>query len=251
MIYGYCCTYRNRLSPARQKILSLYPNAIIYTDALDEPELDFSNRPKLQQLLQKVVEKDTIVFPGITQLSSNAEECYQLYEKLFFLNVSLIFLRHPYLNTDTYKSQLKAVPAETMAAMPELLQAVQQSLDIYILSLAKEQIQVTYEQIKAQTIYSVSRRPQRPQPVNIDVLKAKKAILNLSSTFLGKEKDAWMLNFLDVSQRTLTKYKHELKQELNMELNDTSIQALVHIYARKIMDYYCEHPLFEDDEKKE
>lgn len=46
--------------------------------------------------------------------------------------------------------------------MPELLQAVQQSLDIYILSLAKEQIQVTYEQIKAQTIYSVSRALNAP-----------------------------------------------------------------------------------------
>lgn len=247
MIYGYCCTYRNRTSPTRKKILSLYPNAIIYTDALDEPELDFSERTNLQQLLQIVAEKDTIVFSSITQLSSDAEGCYQLYETLFSLNVSLIFLRHPYLNTNTYKSQLKAVPAETMAAMPELLQAVQQALDIYILSLAKEQIQMTYEQIKAQTIYSVSRRPQRQPSVNIDVLKAKKAILNLSSTFAGKEKDARMLDFLEISQRTLTKYKHELK----MELEDTSIQELIHAYAEKIMDYYKEHSVLEAFEEKE
>ena len=106
---------------------------------------------------------------------------------------------------------------------------------------------MTYEQIKAQTIYSVSRRPQRQPSVNIDVLKAKKAILNLSSTFAGKEKDARMLDFLEISQRTLTKYKHELK----MELEDTSIQELIHAYAEKIMDYYREHSVLDAFEEKE
>ena len=235
MIYGYCCTYRNRIIPTKKKILSVNPEAFVFTDALDSPILPLSDRVQLNNLLEIVAPKDTIILSSITQLSSDKEDCCRLYEKLYLSHVSVICLRQPYLNTETYKSPRELVSIKTPDSSN-----IQDALDTYTLLLIKNQICLTYDQLQTQTQFSVSRRPQTKPEEKISVLKAKKSILALSSTFGGDKKDAWLINFLDISQRTLTNYKHALKTELEKE--GMSVPALKHIYAEKIWKYYQDHP---------
>lgn len=49
---------------------------------------------------------DTIIFDSVSRMSRDAEEGFRLYEKLFNRNVSLIFLKEPHINTDTYRKAI-------------------------------------------------------------------------------------------------------------------------------------------------
>lgn len=243
MIYGYCCTYGNRIVPAKKKILSLYPTAVLYWDTLKEPKLDFPERANLQKLLDVATKGDTIVIPSIMQLSSSSSGCYELYHRLFMADISLVFLNQPYFNTNIY-----TMPLGEVQLLEGLNFSTLQRLLIYANKLQglliEQQIEATYKQIEAQTSYSISKRPKKSKEPNIKVLEAKKTILGNSTTFGGKQKDDSLVYELKISQRTLTKYKHELKEELA----ESGIQAstLYSIYFEKICDFHRKHDQTEE-----
>lgn len=63
----------------------------------------FQGRKELERLLDKVQPGDAIIFDSVSRMSRDAEEGFRLYEELFHRDVSLVFLKEPHINTETYK----------------------------------------------------------------------------------------------------------------------------------------------------
>ena len=102
-VYGYCRISRKSQNIDRQirNILAAYPDAVMYKEAFTGTKIQ--GRKTLDALLKQVKEGDTIVYDSVSRMSRDAEEGFKLYEELFHKNVSLVFLKEPHINTETYK----------------------------------------------------------------------------------------------------------------------------------------------------
>ena len=146
--YGYCRVSTTKQSLKRQQnnIHNAFPDAKCYSE---EYTGTTSNRPQWQKLLKTVHEGDTIVFDSVSRMSRNADEGFQDYKALFEMGVNLIFLKEPYVNTETYKramkQQLDSISTGDTAA-DELISSIMKALQKYQLTLAEKQIQLAFEQ---------------------------------------------------------------------------------------------------------
>ena len=60
----------------------------------------------MDKIIKSVKTGDSIVFDSVSRMSRNAEEGMILYRELYERGISLIFLKEPHINTDTYKAAL-------------------------------------------------------------------------------------------------------------------------------------------------
>lgn len=141
MIYGYCRISTAKQSIERQirNIKSLYPEAVIVQEIFTRTRID---RKEWQKLFSKVKSGDTIVFDSVSRMSGNAEDGFAAYEDLYNRGVSLVFLKEPHINTDTYKQALENNVKLTGGNVDYILEGVNK----YLMALAKEQIRLAFEQ---------------------------------------------------------------------------------------------------------
>ena len=106
MVYGYCRISTNKQSIDRQirNIKASYPEAVIVEEVYTGTK--FQGRDKLDKIIKTVKDGDVIVFDSVSRMSRNAEEGMQLYREMFDRGISLVFLKEPHINTDTYKAAL-------------------------------------------------------------------------------------------------------------------------------------------------
>ena len=106
MVYGYCRISTGKQSIDRQirNIKGIYPEAIIVEEIYTGTK--FQGRDKLDKVIKTVKAGDTIVFDSVSRMSRNAEEGMMLYKDMFEKNISLVFLKEPHINTDTYRAAL-------------------------------------------------------------------------------------------------------------------------------------------------
>ena len=97
-------------------------------------------RKQWQKLMGRVVAGDTIVFDSVSRMSRDAASGFEQYQELFHRNISLVFLKEPHINTDTYKSALANQIAMTGTSADIILEAVNR----YLMELAKQQIQLCF-----------------------------------------------------------------------------------------------------------
>lgn len=148
-IYGYArvSTLKQSIERQLRNIREKYPQAVIVTDEWTGTELD---RPGWTKLYKKIKAGDVIVFDSVSRLSRNAEEGFLVYEELFNKGVELIFLKEPHIDTATYKKaidgQIQLAINSGNAAADELISGISEAINKYLLSLAKEQIRLAFEQ---------------------------------------------------------------------------------------------------------
>ena len=114
IVYGYCRVSTQKQSLQRQidNITSKYPEAVIITEKYTGTKID---RPEWSKLYKKIKQnvKDnqncTVVFDEVSRMSRNAEDGFSLYMELFSMGVSLIFLKEPHINTDSYKKAMEGI----------------------------------------------------------------------------------------------------------------------------------------------
>ena len=140
-IYGYTRISRAKQNIERQirNIKAAYPTAIIVQEVFTRTSL---NRQEWNKLFNKVKEADVIVFDSVSRMSGNAEEGYKAYQKLYDRGVELVFLKEPHINTSTYKKALDNNLELTGTSVDYILEGVNK----YLMSLAKEQIKLAFEQ---------------------------------------------------------------------------------------------------------
>ncbi|MBP3620857.1 MAG: recombinase family protein [Lachnospiraceae bacterium] len=230
IVYSY-----NRISTQKQNIdrqvrnaLEVYPDAHVIKEVYTGTKTDGRKEwNKLYKLVKKEVEtKDiTIVFDSVSRMSRNAEEGYQLYEELFNLGVSLVFLKEPHINTDTYKAAISNKVAMTGTNADILLKAINE----YLLTLAKEQIKIAFEQSEKEVTDLHKRTSEGIKTAKLNgkqigrikgnkyttkkEVAAKEIILKNSKDFNGNNTDAEVIKIAGISRNSYYKYKAELKEQ--------------------------------------
>lgn len=103
MRYGYCRISKPKQSIERQirNIKALYPDAVIVQEVFTRTRLD---RKEWQKLMRVIQPGDTIIFDSVSRMSGNAEEGFAAYQELYEKGITLVFLKEPHINTETYKT---------------------------------------------------------------------------------------------------------------------------------------------------
>ena len=141
MRYGYCRISKPKQSIERQirNIKALFPDAVIVQEVFTRTRLD---RKEWQKLMRVIQPGDTIIFDSVSRMSGNAEEGFAAYQELYEKGITLVFLKEPHINTETYKTALESNIKLTGSNVDFILEGVNR----YLMELAKEQIRLAFEQ---------------------------------------------------------------------------------------------------------
>lgn len=226
-VYGYVriSTKKQNIERQVRNILAIHPNAIIVREVYTGTK--FQGRKEFDKLLKLVKPTDTIIFDSVSRLSRNAEEGYTEYEKLYNRNITLEFLKEPHINTEVYKKALSGTIAMTGTNADYILEGVNK----YFLALAKEQIQIAFQQSEKEvqdlhqrtregieTARLAGKQIGQRQGATLHIKKKatiKEQILKKSRNFNGTLTDTDLIKILGISRNTYYKYKHELLEEEN------------------------------------
>ena len=224
MIYGYCRISMAKQSLDRQirNIKDAYPEAVILREVSTRTDLD---RREWNKLFRHVTAGDTIVFDSVSRMGGTAEEGFQAYEALYRRGVSLVFLKEPHINTDTYRQALGQVVSLTGSSVDCILDGVNR----FLLTLAREQIRLAFvqsekevEDLRQRTREGIETARlngrqigQKPGAhlVTRKSLESKKIIRKHARAFGGSLTDAEVIRLTGLSRNTYYKYKAELRAE--------------------------------------
>lgn len=159
-------------------------------------------------------------------MSRNADEGYDLYEHLFRIGVNLVFLKEPHINTDVYRNATKIQVEMTGTNADILLKAVNE----YLLAVAKEQIQLVFEQAEKEVKDLHQRTSEGMKTAKLNgkqigrikgrkyetkkSIAAKKIIMKNSIAFGGSNTDIEVMRIAGISRNAYYKYKKELIKEI-------------------------------------
>ena len=224
MVYGYCRISRAKQSIERQirNIKAVYPDAVIIQEVFTRTRLD---RKEWQKLYKAVKAGDTIVFDSVSRMSGNADDGFNAYEELYNRGISLVFLKEPHINTDTYKQELESNIKLTGGSVDFILEGVNK----YLMALAKEQIRLAFLQSEKEVEDLHQRTKEGIETARINgkqigqkqgaklttkkSISAKEEIIKYSKDFSGTLADADVMKLTGLSRNTYYKYKRELKEE--------------------------------------
>ena len=223
MKYGYCRISKPKQSIDRQirNIKAAYPNAVIVQEVFTRTRMDRKEWPKL---MKRVSVGDTIVFDSVSRMSGNENEGFAAYQELYERGVSLVFLKEPHINTDTYRKALKNNVKMTGGSVDYILKGVNQ----YLMALAKEQIRLAFVQSEKEVADLHQRTKEGLETARLsgkqiggvqgrklNVKKAastKEIIRKHSKDFEGTLTDAECMKLCGVARNTFYKYKKEMKE---------------------------------------
>ena len=156
-------------------------------------------------------------------MSRNAEIGFEVYQELYDKGVELVFLKEPHINTATYKKALSNNIELTGTKTDIILKAINE----YLMELAKEQIQLAFEQSEKEVsdlhqrtkegIETARKNGKQIGQKSGTVLTTKKSIavkqgiLKYSRDFGGSLTDAECMKLLGIAKNTYYKYKAQLK----------------------------------------
>lgn len=224
-IFGYCRASTDYQTTEHQKrrILSEYPNAVIYEDIYTGAKIE---RPEFTKLLKRVSEGDTIIFVSVSRMSRNAEEGFELYKKLYEQDINLVFLNEHYIDTDTYKNAITTKFEKTGENIDYILEGINN----YMIALAGDQIKLAFAQAEKELLDIRTRTRAGMQTAKIHgaqigrkpgavitTKKKKRAIALMekhSLDFGGTLRDVELIELTGVTRKTYYKYKKELKHSI-------------------------------------
>lgn len=222
-IYGYCriSTPQQNIERQERNIKSAYPDAVLVSETYTGTKIE---RPKWSRLLARVVKGDTIVFDSVSRMSRDAVDGYAAYEDLYSRGVTLVFLKEPHINTDTYRAAMSVSLPKTDTKVDILLEAVEQ----FMLALAKEQIQLAFDQSEKEvkdlhqrtregiTIAKLNgKQIGQPKGAKLTTKKsitAKQIIKKHAKDFGGSLSDPEVIKLAGISRNSYYKYKRELME---------------------------------------
>lgn len=228
-VYGYCRISTNKQSIERQirNIKAVYPGATIIKEEFTGTKVE--GRKEFNKLLKIVKTGDTIIFDSVSRMSRNAEEGYKLYEELFNKGIELVFLKEPYINTETYRNSQSNKIELTGNDEDILFNAINE----YMKRLARKQIVIAFEQAEKEVKDLQQRTKEGIETARLEgkqigqikgtklvtkkSIKAKEEILKYSKDFKGSLNDVEVMKLIGLARNTYYKYKKELISELEEE----------------------------------
>lgn len=228
MIYGYArvSTSTQRIDRQIKNIERYAPDAKIYKEHFTGTRLD---RPEWNKLVKRIQPGDTIVFDEVSRMSRNAAEGFPLYKDLFKQNISLIFLKEPHINTESYRSAMSvAFPTVQTEddATQELVEGVLAAIHRFTMAKVEQDIFGAFERAQKEVDFlhqrtregiEVAREngkriglPKGSRLVTEKSLKAKEIIRKYCIAFGGNLRDADCIKLAGISRNTYFKYKREM-----------------------------------------
>ena len=223
MEYGYCRISKAKQSIERQirNIKAAYPNALIIQEVFTRTRID---RKEWQKLVSKVKEGDMIIFDSVSRMSGNADDGFAAYEDLYSRGVSLVFLKEPHINTETYKKALQNNVQLTGSNVDYILEGVNK----YLMALAQEQIRLAFEQSEKEVEDLHQRTREGIETARLNgkqigqrkgaklttkkSVAAKEIIRKHSQDFNGTLNDMEVMQLTGLARNTYYKYKRELRE---------------------------------------
>lgn len=223
MEYGYCRISKAKQSIERQirNIKAAYPNALIIQEVFTRTRID---RKEWQKLVSKVKDGDTIIFDSVSRMSGNADDGFSAYQDLYSRGVSLVFLKEPHINTDTYKKALQNNVQLTGSNVDYILEGVNK----YLMALAQEQIRLAFEQSEKEVEDLHQRTREGIETARLNgkqigqrkgaklttkkSVAAKEIIRKHSQDFCGTLNDMEVMQLTGLARNTYYKYKRELRE---------------------------------------
>ena len=231
MVYGYCriSTKKQNIERQERNIKTVNPSAVIIKEVYTGTK---SDRKEWSKLLRAVASNDTIIFDSVSRMSRNAEEGFETYERLYNQGVNLVFLKEPHINSDTYKgaldNKINIAINSGSAATDEFMSGIIAAVNKYLMSLAKEQIRLAFEQSQKEVDDLHQRTREGIQTAKINgkqigqrqgaklitkkSLAAKEIILKHSQDFSGSLNDLEVMRLTGLARNTYYKYKRELRE---------------------------------------
>ncbi len=222
-IFGYCRISTPRQSMERQvrNIKAAYPDVVILQEIFTGTTTE---RKEWRKLVKAVKAGDTIIFDSVSRMARNAEEGFAAYEELYNLGVSLVFLKEPHINTETYKSALQSNVPLTGTNVDYILEGINR----YLMALAEEQIRLSFAQAEKEVSDLHQRTREGIETARLSgkqigqragtklttkkSVAAKQVILKHSKDFGGSLSDGEAIKLAGVSRNSFYKYKTELKE---------------------------------------
>ena len=224
-VYGYC-----RISTAKQSIERQIRNiqaennkAVIVQEVFTGTKI--TGRKEWEKLLKKVKAGDTIIFDSVSRMSRNADEGIEVYFKLMDQGVNLIFLKERYIDTDTYKNEIKDRIELTGADEDEIFKGINN----YFRKLAKRQIKIAFDQAEKEVADLHQRTREGIETARLNgkqigrvkgrIITTKKSvemkekIQKMAKDFGGNMTDKEVIETLKIARNTYFKYKRELREE--------------------------------------
>lgn len=231
-IYGYCRISRKAQSIDRQirNIKSAYPQAVILQEAYTGTKVE--GRKEFEKLCKAVKSGDTIVFDSVSRMSRNAQDGFSLYKEFLSGNIELIFLKEPHINTAVYKEaaekQISTISTGDDAT-DELMKAITDGINRYMLRLAEKQIILAFEQSEKEVTDLHQRTKEGLQTAKLNgktlgravgskvttkkESSARTAILKYSRDFNGSLRDEDVIKLIGISRNTYYRYKARLRNQ--------------------------------------
>lgn len=221
-VYGYVRVSTPKQSMERQirNIKTEYPDAIIVQDEYTGTKMQ---RPNWMKLYQRLSAGDMIIFDSVSRMSRNAEDGFATYEELYEKGVTLVFLKEPHINTDTYRNALATGISLTGTTVDFILQGVNQ----YLMALAKEQLRLAFEQAEKEVSDLQQRTKEGLETARLNgkqigqvkgaklttqkAVAIKKVIRLHSKDFDGTLSDKDCIKLIGCARGTYYKYKGELR----------------------------------------
>lgn len=226
-VYGYA-----RVSTAKQSIERQIRNIkTAFGEDIKVFEEKFTGtklegRIEFQKLLKVVKQGDTIVFDSVSRMSRNAQEGIELYEELMEKGINLVFLKEPYINTETYKSN-QGDKIELMGTDEDILF---KAINEYMKKIARKQIVIAFEQAEKE-VKDLSQRTKeglitakangkqvgQVQGTKLTTKKSiekKELIQKYCKDFGGSLSDKDTMKLIGIARNTYYKYKKELLEEV-------------------------------------
>lgn len=222
---------KQNIERQRKNIKEVYPDAIIFEEAYTGTKVQ--GRKEWERLYNAAIagKVGKIVFDSVSRMSRNAEEGVELYQSLFNAGVELEFLKEPHINTKVYKDNLEkqiAVVNTGDAATDELMKAITDGINRYMMRLAEQQIKIAFEQSEKE-VNDLHMRTKEGIEVSklagkqignvkgskLNVKKAgpaKELIRKYSKDFNGTLNDADTMKLVNLARNTYYKYKRELRE---------------------------------------
>lgn len=230
--YAYARISRKTQKIERQieNLTRAYPGARLYQEAYTGTRT--VGRKEFNKMLSVVRPGDTIIFDSVSRMSRNADDGIKLYMELYDKDVSLVFLKESYINTDVYKDSVQQTIAATGNEIADIyIEATNKVIKL----LAEQQIRKAFEQAEkeVQDLHERTREGIREakrkgkqvgrvtgvKVITKKSLEAKRLIQEYSKDFDGALNDIDTMVQIRARVGTLSrnsyyKYKKELFEQM-------------------------------------
>lgn len=234
-IYGYAriSTKKQNIERQVRNIYAEYPTAKMYQEAYTGTKLQ--SREELQKILSKVQKGDTIVFDSVSRMSRNAEDGSKLYFELYDKGINLVFLKEHHIDTDAYKEALEASGIKVNtddSAEGTLVNDIMVAINKFMVAKVKADIMKAFDQAEKEVEDLHQRTKEGIETARLNgkaiggaanagknrtskkSIEAKEKIRKYSKSFGGQMGNVELMQFCNITEPTLLKYKKEIRQEL-------------------------------------